>query len=204
MDRIVTGATRPYRSELREAQAEGTRARILDAAMRVISTGIAGLSVPAVAREAGVSVPTVYRHFPTKRELLAAVYPHAARRTGLDTIPDPRSVDELRPMIRAVIDRLDALDDLSRAAMASPGASEVRRATMPSRIARIRRVADSIEPKLRKADRDRITRLLVVLTASASLRMWRDHLELSADEVADDIDWILRAAIAAASETRKP
>src|SRR5574338_640141 len=117
----IAAPSRAYRSELREAQAEATRGRILDAAMRVIAGGLAGVSVPAVAREAGVSVPTIYRHFRTKGDLLAAVYPHAARRTGLDGIPDPRSLDELRTMIRAVIDRLDALDDLSRAAMASPG-----------------------------------------------------------------------------------
>ncbi len=87
--------------------------------------------------------------------------------------------------------------------MASPGASEVRHATMPTRYDRVRRLADSIKPKLRKADRDRITRLLVVLTASASLPMWRDHLELSPDEVPDDVDWIVRAAVAAASETKE-
>jgi AcrR family transcriptional regulator len=203
MNRIATRPTRAYRSVLREAQAEETRARILDATMRVMATGLADLSVPAVAREAGVSVPTVYRHFRTKRDLLAALYPHAARRSGLDTIADPRSLDELRPLIRAIVDRLDALDDVSRAAMASPGASEVRHATMPTRYERIRRLTDAIEPKLRKADRDRITRLLVVLTASASLRMWRDHLELSAEEVADDVDWIVRAAIAAASERKE-
>ena len=203
MNRIATRPTRAYRSELREEQAEGTRTRILDAAMRVIATGWASLSVPAVAREAGVSVPTIYRHFRTKAELLAAVYPHAARRAGLDTIADPRSLAELRPMIRAYVERLDDLDDLSRAAMASPAAAEVRHATMPSRTERIRRLADSIEPKLRKADRDRITRLITVITASSSLRMWRDHLGLSADEVAEDVDWIVRAAIRASRESRE-
>lgn len=202
MTRIAPQPTRVYRSELREEQTEETRARILDATMRVMSTGLAGLSVPAVAKEAGVSVPTVYRHFRTKRDLLAAVYPHVARRLGLDTIPDPRSLDDLHPLIRAIVERLDGLDDLSRAAMASPGASEVRHATMPARYERISRLADSIEPKLRKADRDRITRLLVVLTASGSLRMWRDHLGLSPDEVAEEVDWIVRAAITAASERK--
>ena len=113
----------------------------------------------------------------------------------LDAIADPRSLDELRPMIRALLERLDNLDDLSRAAMASPGAAEVRHATMPTRLQRIRRVTDTIEPKLRKADRERITRLIAVLMTSSSLRMWRDHLGLSVDEVADEIDWIVRAAI---------
>ena len=163
--------------------------------MRVMATGLASLSVPAVASEAGVSVPTIYRHFRAKPELLAAVYPHAARRAGMDAIPDPRSLDDLQPMIRAVVERLDALDDVSRAAMASPAASEVRHATMAARYRRIERLAESIEPKLPKADRDRLTRLMTVITASASLRMWRDHLGLSVDEVADEIDWVVRAAI---------
>jgi len=171
--------------------------------MRVMTTGLASLSVPAVAREAGVSVPTIYRHFRTKAELLAAVYPLAARRAGLDTIADPRSLDELRPMIRALVERLDNLDDLSRAAMASPVAAEVRHATMPTRYQRLRPIADSIEPKLRKADRDRIVRLLAVVTASSSLRMWRDHLGLSVDEVAKEVDWIVRAAIFAINERKE-
>lgn len=195
--------TRAYRSELREEQTEETRARILDATIRVMATGLASLSVPAVAREAGVSVPTVYRHFRTKRELLAALYPHAAHKAGLDAIADPRSLDELRPMIRALLERLDNLDDLSRAAMASPVASEVRHATMPTRLQRVRRLTDSIEPKLRKADRDRITRLIAVLMTSSSLRMWRDHLGLSVDEVANEIDWVVRAAIFAINERKE-
>ena len=203
MTRIARRSTRTHRSELREEQAQETRTRILDATIRVLATGLASLSVPAVAKEAGVSVPTIYRHFRTKRELLAAVYPHAARRVGTDEIADPRSLDELRPMIRALLERLDNLDDLSRAAMASPGASEVRHATMPTRLQRIRRLTDTIEPKLRKPDRDRITRLIAVLMTSSSLRMWRDHLGLSVDEVAEEIDWIVRAALFAIHERKE-
>ena len=195
----AAGTMRAY-NQLRAEQAEETRVRILEATLRVMARGIASLSVPAVAREAGVSVPTIYRHFGTKPQLLAAVYPHAARRAGLDAIADPRSLDELRPMIRDLVERLDSLDDVSRAAMASPAAAEVRHATMSTRLRRIRRLADSIEPKLRKTDRDRITRLLVVVTASSSLRMWRDHLGLSVDEVAKEVDWIVRAAIFASHE----
>lgn len=199
MTRIANAATRPYRSELRAEQAEETRGRILDAAGRVMATGVARLSVPAVAREAGVSVPTVYRHFGTKAELLAELYPHAARRAGLDGIPDPSTVGDVRSAVRAVFERLDALDDVSRAAFASPIADQVRHATMPSRFERIRALGKSLEPPLAKADLDRITRILVILISSSSLRTWRDHLGASPEQAADDIDWILRAAIAAAT-----
>jgi AcrR family transcriptional regulator len=201
MTRIANTATRTYHSELRAEQAEETRGRILDAALRVMTTGLARLSVPAVAREAGVSIPTVYRHFGTKAELLAEMYPHAARRAGLDGVKDPSTVRDVRSAVIAVFERLDALDDVSRAAFASPIADEVRHATMPSRLKRIRALGESIEPPLVKADLDRITRILVILISQSSLRTWRDHLGASAEEVADDIDWILRAAVAAA--TRK-
>jgi AcrR family transcriptional regulator len=198
MTRIANTTGRTYQSELRAQQAEETRRRILDAALRVMSTGLASLSVPAVAREAGVSVPTVYRHFGTKADLLAEMYPHAARRAGLDRVPDPSAVRDVKSAVRAMIERLDALDDVSRAAFASPIADEVRHATMPSRFARFRRLGESIEPPLSSADLDRITRLLVILISQSSLRTWRDHLGVSADQAADDVDWILRAAIAAA------
>ena len=199
MTRIANTATRTYHSELRAEQAEETRGRILDAALRVMTTGLARLSVPAVAREAGVSVPTVYRHFGTKAELLAEMYPHAARRAGLDGVPEPSAVRDVRSAVIAVFERLDALDDVSRAAFASPIADEVRHATMPSRFKRIRAIGESIEPPLTNADLDRITRILVILISQSSLRTWRDHLGASAEQVADDIDWILRAAIAAAT-----
>lgn len=200
MTRIANEPTRGYRSELRAQQAEDTRARILDAALRVIAGGLAFVSVPGVAREAGVSVPTVYRHFATKHDLLAAVYPHAMRRAGLDEPVIPRSMDELRQGLRPYFERTDSLGDLARAAMASPASDDVRRLNIPRRLAAFRRVADSIEPKPSKVNRDRIARLLVILTASSALRMWRDQLGSSVDEAADDVDWVLRAITSAASE----
>jgi AcrR family transcriptional regulator len=204
MTRIANNAAaRPYTSELRTQQAHATRTRILDATVRVMARGIASLSIPDVAREAGVSVPTVYRHFGSKDDLLAAVYPHVARRVGLDKVPDPTTLEDLREGIREVFEKVDAYDDLERAATASPGAETVRHATMPQRLKRLSRFADSVEPKLPKADRDRITRLLVVLTASSSLRMWRDHLGVSVDQAAADIDWVMRASIAASRRSQR-
>jgi AcrR family transcriptional regulator len=196
MTRIATGTVRAYRSQLRAQQAEETRARILDATVRVMARGLAYVSIPAVAREAGVSVPTVYRHFATKHDLLAAVYPHVIRRAGLDEVVVPRSMDELRHGLRAYFERTDSLGDLARAAMASPASDDVRRLNIPRRLAAFRRVADSIEPKPSEVNRDRIARLLVILTASSALRLWRDQLGSSVDDAADDVDWVLRAVIA--------
>ncbi len=197
MNRISNSEARTYRSQLRAEQADATRARILDATLRVMARGLAGVSMPQVAREAGVSVPTVYRHFGSKEDLLAAVYPHVARRVGLDKVQDPVTLDDLRVGIRTAFEKVDSYSDLERAAVASPAADVTRHLTMPQRLKRLSRFADAVEPRLAKADRDRITRLLVVLTAASSLRMWRDHLDVSVEQAVDDIDWAMRASIAA-------
>ena len=203
MTRISNSKPRAYGSPLRAQQAEETRERILDATVRVMAAGLASLSIPAVAREAGVSVPTIYRHFGTKHELLAAVYPHIALRAGLNQVAPPRSIDELRDGMHAHFDRLESLDELARAAMASPGSDEARRISMPDRLAMFRQLPDSIVPRLAEVDRERIARLLVILTASSALRMWRDHFGATVDEAADDVDWLVRAAIAAATRRNR-
>jgi AcrR family transcriptional regulator len=83
MSHIAKRKPREYHSELRLQQADQTRSLILDATLRVMADGVTAVSILAVAREAGTSVPTIYRHFGTKRELLAALYPYLERRAGL-------------------------------------------------------------------------------------------------------------------------
>jgi AcrR family transcriptional regulator len=200
MTRIATGTMGAY-NELRAAQARATRTRILEAAVSVMARGVASVSIPAVAREAGVSVPTVYRHFRTKRDLLAAVFPHVVRRAGLDDLVPPRSIDELGHGVRALFERIDSAGDLARAAAASPAAEEVRRVDMPARLEMSRQLADSIVPKLTLGDRDRIARLLTILISASALRVWRDHLGSTVEEAANDIDWVISAAIAASTRS---
>ncbi|MFF4835487.1 TetR/AcrR family transcriptional regulator [Streptomyces sp. NPDC001315] len=59
----------PLRSD-----AERNRGRILAAARRVFARDGLGASMASVAREAGVGIATIFRHFPTKEGLVAAVF----------------------------------------------------------------------------------------------------------------------------------
>jgi AcrR family transcriptional regulator len=71
---------RGYRSERRERQARETRARILAAASAEFErTGYAAMRMRAVARAAGVSVPTVELGFGTKARLLREAISFAIR-----------------------------------------------------------------------------------------------------------------------------
>ena len=193
----VAKAGREYRSQLRERQAEETRKRILDATVRVMAKGLAGASIPAVAREAGVSVPTVYRHFGTKADLFAALYPHMVYHAASLQLLLPNSIADFRTGLRKHFERLDSMGEVERAAIASPAGQEARRANMPRRIARTRRLARSIVPEGSDVDLDRLTRLLVILTGTAAFRTWREDLGSSVEEAVDDIDWAMRILVAA-------
>ena len=59
-----------------------TRECSLEGLVRTMARGVAELSFPAVAQEAGVALRTVYRYFPTKRELLAGLIAHADARAN--------------------------------------------------------------------------------------------------------------------------
>jgi AcrR family transcriptional regulator len=198
MIRVVNRSSRPYRSVLRDRQASETRDRILDAVVHVMARGVADLSIPAVAREAGVSVRTVYRHFANKRELLAELQPYFARSTGMDAIPPPRSLEELHYGVRSLFTRIHDMGPLGYAALASPIGSQARHLRMAERRQSTRESVDAIGPELTDEWRDRLARLLVILTSSASLRIWTEHLGLTPDDASDDVAAVIRAVVAGA------
>jgi AcrR family transcriptional regulator len=76
------------------ADARTNRVKVLDAAEEVFGQGGESASTEEVARRAGVGIATVFRHFPTKAELLEAVLARRFDRLreqadGLAGAPDP-------------------------------------------------------------------------------------------------------------------
>lgn len=70
---------RSYYSLVRSKQADKTRERIAGAARKLIfSRGFDAATIEAIAREAGVAVPTVYAVFGSKRRILAELVERAA------------------------------------------------------------------------------------------------------------------------------
>jgi AcrR family transcriptional regulator len=66
------------------ADAQRNRGRILDAAEEVFARQGASASTEEVARLAGVAIGTVFRHFPTKDDLLAAILKRLLARLAED------------------------------------------------------------------------------------------------------------------------
>src|SRR5258708_27452147 len=65
---------RPYKSLVRERQADDTRRRIVEAARQLLQTeGYDGMTIETIARRAEVSAPSVYAIFKSKTGLLIAL-----------------------------------------------------------------------------------------------------------------------------------
>lgn len=65
---------RRYHSPTRQRQAGATRRRIIAAAERLFAAqGYAAVTMEAIAREAGVSLATIYLHFPGRAAMIGAL-----------------------------------------------------------------------------------------------------------------------------------
>lgn len=95
---------RRYRQTARAEKTAATRRRIVEAAVKLHSTvGPASTSLSAVAREAGVSRPTLYEHFPDEASLFQACTMHWMAQ---DPPPDPASwaaIDDPRERLTAAL-----------------------------------------------------------------------------------------------------
>jgi AcrR family transcriptional regulator len=135
MEKYAEPSRRPYRKSRRAEDEQRTRARIVDAAEALHgSVGPARASIAAVARQAGVTRATVYRHFPDDETLFLAC---SAQWLARQHLPDParwrvhespldrleagladvyRYYREAEPMLRHVVRDADAVPERVRAA----------------------------------------------------------------------------------------
>jgi AcrR family transcriptional regulator len=89
------------------ADALRNRERVLEAAKTVFSAGGSDASLEAVAREAGVGIGTLYRHFPTREALYEAVYRREVEQLGelAEALKGEASpVDALRRWLRSNVE----------------------------------------------------------------------------------------------------
>ncbi len=187
------------RSPLQQEQVERTRQKILDGLVRVLDRGVAGLSVPAVAREAGVSVPTVYRYYNSKEDLLRGLADAWEVRLGaISLLPPPADCDRLGPYVRTLFLRYEEIEPTLRTVMAMAEGNQGRRTEMLQRLRMIEDWLDTVAPDLSDEDHVRLRDVIAVLTGSATQRAFKDYLDLPAEEAAQLVSWAMRQLLRAA------
>lgn len=152
---------------LRDRQAEATRQAIVDAFLELAhQANSVSISMPAVARRAGVSVRTLYRYFATKDELQTAVASRSAERAQA-TMTDP-TLD--RSTVARYMTGLWAsfADDLP--AVVAELATPVGRQLRAARLADSRVTTARLAPEV-AGDPEAVDLLVAVLSSSMFLEL---------------------------------
>lgn len=99
------------------ADAARNRLRVLEAARTVFNSGGADASLEAVARQAGVGIGTLYRHFPTRESLFEAVYRREVQLLAelADSLITGPPVEALRQWMYANVEFIATKKGMSRA-----------------------------------------------------------------------------------------
>jgi len=98
--------------------AQRNRERVLDAARTLISGQGTGVGMDEIARAAGVAVGTLYRHFPTKTDLVEAVVESSIRQLADETegaLEAVRAGADLADTFRQVVHTVAARHSQDRA-----------------------------------------------------------------------------------------
>jgi AcrR family transcriptional regulator len=175
---------------LREQQRAVTRNRIITALSELIETQhLLDVTMAAVAAQAGVSEPTLYRHFPTKKNLFAALGSELFRKTTAGVAPS--SLDELIEFLPKLYEQFAAMEATTRWNLAAPK-DEVVRPTATERLPILREALSDALEGLTPAESDALLRGLLLLTSPTSLLYWQDYLGITVEEAAETASWLIR------------
>ena len=184
---------------LRDDHRRHTRDRIVRAVAELVTEEHpAAVSVPAVARRAGVGVATVYRYFPTKEALLDAssvVVSEQARALEGRPVTTFEDLEVLLPL--AWNELAGEHLPLARNQLASPLGRELRRRRWEDKQASMRAALEGIGVVPDSLEGRRLAALADVLTSSTALLELHDKAEIPVDDAAAYVLWGLRALVAA-------
>ncbi|WP_157507509.1 TetR/AcrR family transcriptional regulator [Ktedonobacter racemifer] len=194
-------------SRLRQEHMEHTRDLILEGLIRTMANGAVTWSIPDVARESGVSVPTIYRYFRTKQELVEGLGAYVVRKAGFTDLLPPHSPQELIAMVRQMYLRAADMSEAMKMASLSELAQEIRKESIPLRLKMIETALAPVLPFFAEHERIYLVRMVLLLSSSALIRALDQYLGLTGAEAADTISWafwaLTRAGSADASTSSK-
>lgn len=168
-----------------DARADLVRTRVIEGVVSLLSAG-RPLTFKEVAQEAGVPERTVYRHFPTRADLLAAVFAWTNEQIGHD---GPRPTDEAG-VVALARDAFRGFDDLApvvRRMLVEPDGRDARLADVAERRRAAVGLVDTEVPGLDPATRDRVAAAVQVLTVAATWQSLHDYWDLDGAEAAEAV-----------------
>jgi AcrR family transcriptional regulator len=182
------------KTSLRHRHSELTRELILRTVAAMLEEGGSSeLVVPEVARRAGVSLRTVYRHFPSRDELIAA----AGEWIGVHVLAAgmPETLDEIPAEYARNAPRLDEHPNLVYAMAFSRGANSLRSVRRQQRLENLRNALREVTDGLSEAETRRAFAVFAYLDNMLAWVTMRDEAGLDGKEVGATVAWAMQVLI---------
>jgi len=169
------------KTSIRDFYREETRTRILDAAIAEMSANeLEGLTMAAVAKRAGVTERTVFRHFASRDELIQAVWPRMQARVRSRGFP--HTAEDLIATPQYLFPEFDKEEGLVRASAFSAAGREVRRAANAERQKAMRACVRDAFPGICEPDLTRLAAIVQLIDSAYAWAVMKEHWGLSGEE----------------------
>jgi AcrR family transcriptional regulator len=191
-----TSRTR-YKSPLRAAQTATTRERIEQAAATLISGSgnPEAITFKAVAERAGVTEMTVYRHFPTREDLMRGLW-RALNASMGPAIGMPASIEALLGQHEAMFAGFDKLAPQIIASVTTEQGREMRGALNEQRRRAFRAIAREAAPSLAPTECTRAAAILQLLHGAHAWMSLREQWGLDGTSAAAATRWAIDTLLA--------
>ncbi len=176
------------------ADAAANRERIITAAMSLLADAGPEAGLEAVARRAGVGIATLYRHFPSREALAAAVYHHEVDQLTdladkLEAHVDP--VAALRQWLRATVAFVATKKGMAAALALAVRMPEELTSYSSEQLTRavgrlLDRAMEGKKPRPGVGSQD-LLRMLVALCYEFDFPGWQGKVDLLLDVVVDGL-----------------
>jgi AcrR family transcriptional regulator len=189
--------TRPYKSTLRETQAQQTRELILDALVHLLDDRQADeVSTRQLAEQAGVSLRTVYRHFPDRDALLNGVADRLATVMGTRILEASlETVDDLGPMVETMYAANDDFATLVRAEVLFNSDPTRQAQESRNRTDTTLNLVKATFPELDARDQFHLAALIRTLLAGRNWLQMREGFGLKGTQSGPLVAWALDALL---------
>jgi AcrR family transcriptional regulator len=180
---------------LRERQKAQTRELIVEALLSALATGeLEKATHEALAKRVGVSRQTVYRHFPDRQSLMAALWEHLNPRFTARGLPTTEA--DLTELLGPMFEAFDRDADIVTFAQSTPQGRAMRLAVRDKRSAAFREATAQAASGLPERDATLAAAVIQLLCGGQAWIEMRQQWGLSGGEMAVACRWAIRALLA--------
>jgi AcrR family transcriptional regulator len=178
---------------LREENAQAVRERIAGAvAAHLAERGLDDLSLPIIARRAGVSVATMYRYYPSREALLDAYAEWVRAKIKVKSFDV--SLEAWPDQIEHAFAAFDGIETAVRGQLAASSMPSFRH-VRNQRLAAMKRTLAPVLAPLAEDDRKRALGAIGVLTGAHAWQLMKDDWGLTGREAGEAAAWAVTVLV---------